>query len=187
MRSTFDLSGRPICFDCNLSLKRKNVVLPEIVGDDPKIAFWGMGPGTQEDKHGRPFVGPAGELLRASLKQLGIHNYQLLNSVLCLLPGNIEPNAYQAQTCSPHVRSFIAPTVEIIVLLGRVALRSAQGKFTLDLSINKNRGKLIMSQLLNIPCIATYHPSYILRQNLSAHDFHIFLEDIKRAQLYIEA
>lgn len=184
--STFTITPKPLCFDCDLAITRQNVVLPEIVGESPRIAFWGMGPGEQEDKQGRPFVGPAGDLLRTSLKTLKIKNYQLINSVLCVLPGNREPKPYQARACAPHVKSLLAPTVEMVVLLGRVALRCAQGRFGDELSISRSRGKLIISQYLNLPCVATYHPSYLRRQNLNPYDFHNFLNDIKRAVIWMD-
>lgn len=52
-------------------------------GNERPIMFVGEGPGREEEKKGQPFIGRSGQLLRGTLKQAGITNVYITNTVCC--------------------------------------------------------------------------------------------------------
>ena len=144
-----------------------------------RLMLVGEQPGDQEDKQGRPFVGPAGRILAQALDEAGIARGDafVTNAVKHFKwePRgkrrlHKRPNAYEIERCHWWLdieRMLVKP--EIVVALGATALRSVSGK---PLAINKVRGRL-MPLTDGGQMLATIHPSYILR---------IREEDDKRAQ-----
>jgi DNA polymerase len=133
------------------------------------IMLVGEQPGDQEDKQGRPFVGPAGGVLAKALQDAGIARGEafVTNAVkhFKFEPRgkrrlHKRPNAHEIERCHwwlEFERRIVKPA--IVVALGATALRSVSGK---PLAINKVRGRI-----LPLPdggrMLATVHPSYILR------------------------
>ena len=121
----------------------------------------GEGPGAEEDREGRPFVGPAGQLLTKMLQaiQLDRREVFITNRVKCRPPGNRKPEPEELSACFPYLKEqirLIKPL--ILVALGTFA---AQGLTGLDRSISALRGKSYFFQ--DILCIPTYHPAFLLR------------------------
>ncbi len=112
------------CTRCPLHRSRANAVPGEGSLDAP-IIFIGEAPGANEDRLGRPFVGPAGELLETLLERIGLtrEDVYITNVVKCRPPGNRDPLPEEIEAC----KSFLARQVrlvapDVIVTLGRFAM-----------------------------------------------------------------
>jgi len=133
------------------------------------VMLVGEQPGDQEDRAGRPFVGPAGKLLDRALEEAGIDRKAtyVTNAVKHFKwePRgkrriHAKPSWSEVAACRPWLEAELAvvkPTV--LVLLGAVAAQGLLGK---QFRVTKQRGELVDSPLA--PYVtATIHPSAILR------------------------
>jgi uracil-DNA glycosylase len=156
------------CRRCELGEKATQGV----VGEGPPAAplmLVGEQPGHEEDLRGRPFVGPAGQLLRAVLVEAGIPESRvyLTNAVKHFrfeLRGKRRlhktPLQRHIAACHDWLESEIASRQpKVIVTLGATALRAVLGRAT---SISAARRCELVRQG-GTRVIATYHPSAILR------------------------
>ncbi|HYE08367.1 MAG TPA: uracil-DNA glycosylase [Planctomycetota bacterium] len=128
----------------------------------PEILFVGEGPGAEEDAQGRPFVGPAGQLLTKMIEAMGLAraDVHIANVVKCRPPGNRTPEPDEVRACMPFLRAQIATLKpKVICALGNTPLRALMGDDALG--ITRQRGKRLSYQ--GIPLIPTFHPSYLLR------------------------
>jgi uracil-DNA glycosylase len=121
----------------------------------------GEGPGAEEDREGRPFVGPAGQLLTKMLQAVHLDRQEVFitNRVKCRPPGNRKPEPEELRACFPYLKEqirLINPLM--LVALGAFA---AQGLTGLERSISALRGKTYFFQ--DILCIPSYHPAFLLR------------------------
>ncbi len=112
------------CQDCALHRARTNAV-PGEGAHNASLMFIGEGPGFNEDRQGRPFVGAAGQYLDELLHSIGLNREDVFitNMVKCRPPNNRDPFPGEINACSRHLDAQIAaikPTV--IVPLGRHAL-----------------------------------------------------------------
>ena len=133
-----DLVGQ--CTDCGLHSSRLNVVPGE--GDpNAEIMFIGEGPGKNEDRQGRPFVGAAGSLLDEMLEAIGLNRGSVFiaNMVKCRPPSNRDPQPDEIMACSKYLdRQIVVIDPLVIVTLGRVSL----SKFFPGEGISKVRGSI---------------------------------------------
>src|SRR5687768_10772751 len=145
-----------------------------VFGEGPRqadVMFVGEQPGDQEDKAGRPFVGPAGKLLDRALEQAGIdrESVYVTNAVKHFKWERGErstrrihkkPNDAEIRACRPWLDSEIGLVrPRVIVTLGATASQALLGK---QFRVTKDRGKPIPSPLAEA-IFATVHPSSILR------------------------
>lgn len=133
------------------------------------IMLVGEQPGDQEDKQGKPFVGPAGGVLAKALEDAGIDRDAVFvtNAVKHFKFEqrgkrrlHKRPNTYEIDRCHwwlDFERALVKP--DIVVALGGTAVRSVLGR---PMSINKIRGRVLTLQDGG-RMLATIHPSYILR------------------------
>jgi len=149
------------CVKCpELVASRKNTVFGE--GDpSAKVMFIGEGPGEQEDKEARPFVGRAGKLLNNIIKACGWNrdDVYIANIVKCRPPGNRVPTDAEADNCSGFLKlqiKVIQP--KVIVCLGATATQYLLG---VDTPISRLRGT--WQKYNGIPVMPTFHPAYLLR------------------------
>ena len=148
------------CQACPLARTRTHVV-PGEGNLHADLMLIGEGPGEQEDRTGRPFVGPAGQLLDRMLAAIGLtreHVY-ICNIVKCRPPHNRVPEAEEAAACIGFLRqqtALVQP--RIILLLGSTAARTILGE---DLRITRDRGVWHLKK--GIWVMPTYHPSALLR------------------------
>lgn len=141
-----------------------------VLGEGPEgalVAFVGEQPGDQEDREGRPFVGPAGQLLNQALAQVGIDrsNVYVTNAVKRFkFEQRGKRRIHQKPTAGEvrHYRwqlmkelSFVRP--HIVVSLGATAAFALMGK---AVSVTQARGQ---AQFGDFPGYVTVHPSYLLR------------------------
>ena len=162
---------------------------------DASIMFVGEQPGDQEDLAGRPFVGPAGQLLDKALEAAGIDRstVYVTNAVkhFKFVPRgkrriHNKPDAGEIEACRwwiGHERELIRPPVT--VALGATAAQSLFGK---AMAIGKNRGAP-----LELPdgseCWITVHPSFLLRipeEERKRAEKKLFLRDLKRIKARAE-
>lgn len=130
-------------------------------GESPDMAFLGEGPGENEDRQGKPFVGRAGELLDKMIEAMSYSREQIYicNVVGCRPPSNRRPEPEEIDAC----RSFFTEQLRIvrpriIVCLGATA---AQSLLKTSKKISELRGRWFEWE--GIPVRATYHPAYLLR------------------------
>lgn len=149
------------CSACPLAARRTSVVFGEGVLESI-IMFVGEGPGEQEDRQGRPFVGPAGQLLDKMLAAIGLsreENAMICNIVKCRPPGNRTPTVEEGEQCLPFLRAqvdIVRPRV--IVCLGATAVRHIIGP---EARITRVRGQ--WTERKGFWITATYHPAALLR------------------------
>lgn len=148
------------CERCRLSEKRRKVVFGE--GDpDAMVMFIGEGPGAEEDRTGRPFVGQAGQLLDRMILAMGFNRSEtyIANVVKCRPPGNRDPKDDEIAACSGFLdRQIELIRPDVIVALGRFAANRLTGT---NKPLGALRGR--WSHYKGVPLLATYHPAYLLR------------------------
>lgn len=149
------------CKRCKLCQKRNRVVPGEGVLH-PEVLVIGEGPGEEEDKYGRPFVGPAGILLDKMLSAINLDrkkNCFIANIVKCRPPENRNPSAEEAEACSSFLEAqILCLKPKMILALGSVALKNL---LQTENGITKMHGTFF--DYNGIPFMATYHPSALLR------------------------
>jgi len=153
-------AGASDCTLCRLSEKRQTVVFGE---GDPKAAvmFIGEGPGAEEDRTGRPFVGQAGKLLDRMIFAMGFEREEvyIANVVKCRPPGNRDPKDDEVAACADFLdRQIDLIDPEVIVALGKPASRRLTGT-------NKPMGALRgrWSSYRGTSLMPVFHPAYLLR------------------------
>ena len=148
------------CSRCALSMNRKRTV-PGEGAINPPVLLVGEGPGEEEDRTGRPFVGRAGQYLDTWLAPIGLERSTcfVANCVKCRPPQNREPRPEETAACAPFLeRQIEALRPRTILCLGRIA---AQRILESSASLSGLRGKVHSKQ--GIPVVVTYHPSAVLR------------------------
>jgi DNA polymerase len=164
-----------------------------VFGEGPQAAqvmLVGEQPGDKEDLAGKPFVGPAGQMLDRALEEAGIDRKKVYvtNAVkhFKFVPrGKIrlhqKPNTSEIRACRPwyeHELAAIKP--DLVVAMGATAAQCVFGKIT---PINKNRGRPIDLDD-GIRALVTVHPSYLLRlpdADAKAREYQRFVDDLKIA------
>jgi uracil-DNA glycosylase family 4 len=169
------------CTRCALHRERRQTVSGE-GAIDPLVMVVGEGPGGEEDRSGRPFVGRAGQYLDRWLAAIGLDrksNCFIGNIVKCRPPGNRDPLPEETAACLPYLKrqiDILKPRA--ILTVGRIATQILCDRSD---GIGKLRGKDL--ECLGIPVVATYHPSAVLRNtDLRAAVW----EDLKRLRSLLD-
>ena len=158
------------CQICSLSETRNQVVFGEGRGTSG-LMFVGEGPGADEDRTGRPFVGRAGELLTKMIQAMGLSREEvyIANTVKCRPPGNRVPSPEERNACFPFLEAQIRLLKpKYMILLGQTAtqviLKQSEG-------ITRIRGRCFeMPEYPGIKMMPTYHPAYLLRNPSAKKD-----------------
>jgi DNA polymerase len=164
-----------------------------VFGEGPARAeavLVGEQPGDKEDLSGKPFVGPAGQMLDRALEDAGIERKKVYvtNAVkhFKFVPrGKIrlhqKPTTGEIKACRQwYERELAAIKPALVVAMGATAAQSVFGKIT---PINRNRGRLIELDD-GIKALVTVHPSYLLRlpdAQSRTREYERFVEDLKIA------
>jgi uracil-DNA glycosylase family protein len=173
------------CQGCDLWRNATQTVFGE-GSEDAELMFVGEQPGDQEDKEGRPFVGPAGRMLDRALDEVGIDRslVYVTNAVKHFKwqPRgkrriHQKPNWAELAACRPWLDvelEVVRPRV--LVLLGATAAQALLGR---QFRVTKQRGELIESQLAEY-VTATIHPSAILRAEDRDAEYAGFVADLQK-------
>ena len=167
------------CQKCGLAETRTNVVFGE-GARDAEVMFIGEGPGEQEDRTGRPFVGRAGQLLDDMLAMIDLKREKVFigNMVKCRPPQNRDPLNIEQVACIGYLRNQVALLKpKIIVCLGRIA---AMKLIKEDFKITREHGQWI--EKAGVWMMAMYHPSALLRDPRKRPES---FEDLKSLQAKI--
>ena len=148
------------CKRCKLNLTRRHIVFGE-GSEKAQLVFIGEGPGEDEDRQGRPFVGKAGQLLTRIINAIGLSREEvyITNIIKCRPPHNRNPQQDEIATCEPFLNKqleIIRP--KIICALGTYA---AQTLLKTDEKISQMRGRFFVYR--GIKVMPTYHPAFLLR------------------------
>ena len=184
------------CRNCPL-WKHATQAVPGEGPTSARLMLVGEQPGDQEDLAGRPFVGPAGQLLDRALAAAGIERSEVYatNAVKHFkyeLRGkrrlHKKPAELEIAACHAWYESEVA-TVQpaLIVAMGATAVRAVLGR---ALPILANRGTLLAPEsglAASTRVLVTVHPSYLLRVLPETRDaeYGKFVEDLKIAAKYI--
>jgi uracil-DNA glycosylase family protein len=189
------------CHGCDLYRNATQAVFGEVEGGAkskrPKVAIMMIGeqPGNQEDREGRPFVGPAGKLLDKCLKEVEIDRRKVYvtNTVKHFkweprgkLRIHKKPSMKEIHACRPWLEAELeAVQPELIVCLGAVAAQSLLGS---GFKITQLHGEIQRADGLP-PIIATLHPSAILRARTDEdrnRDTKLLLDDLRQAGTFLK-
>jgi DNA polymerase len=165
-----------------------------VFGEGPssaRILLVGEQPGDEEDRQGRPFVGPAGRLLDRALLEAGIDrdDAYVTNAVKHFRwEGqrgkkriHRKPGLAHVRACEPWLRAELRVVrPEVVVLMGATAARSLLGP---AFRVTEHRGRFVETELEAI-VTATVHPSSILRARddvLRRSETEAFVRDLRVA------
>lgn len=151
--------------NCDLKKNATNLVFSD---GNPfaKIMIVGEGPGANEDKEGKPFVGRAGKLLDKMLAAIKLNrkNVYISNVVNFRPPMNRRPTDEEIKKYLPFLNKHIELiNPKILLLLGATALNALIGN---EVVISKARGKWTNKKFgeSTIQIIASFHPAFLMRQ-----------------------
>jgi uracil-DNA glycosylase family protein len=162
-----------------------------VFGEGPeqaKLMLVGETPGDQEDRQGRPFVGPAGRLLDRCLAEIGIDRAKAyVTNVVKHFKWtprgkrriHAKPSALEIRACKPWVEAEIAAVKpKVLVCLGSTA---AQALIGAEFRVSRERGAFVQSPLAPY-VLATVHPSALLRASPESRDAEIehFVADLRK-------
>jgi DNA polymerase len=153
------------------------------------IVLVGEQPGDQEDRQGRPFVGPAGRVLWSCVDAAGIERelVYVTNAVKHFKHDqrgkrriHKKPNTAEIEACHPWLDAELRAldAMAVVVALGATAARALFGR---TLPIAASRSQTL--SLGGIPAVVTYHPSAALRADDAAEEIRSALvADLRRAK-----
>ena len=151
--------------NCDLKKNATNLVFSD---GNPfaKIMIVGEGPGANEDKEGKPFVGRAGKLLDKMLTAIKLNrkNVYISNVVNFRPPMNRRPTDEEIKKYLPFLNKHIELiNPKILLLLGATALNALIGN---EVVISKARGKWTNKKFgeSTVQIIASFHPAFLMRQ-----------------------
>jgi DNA polymerase len=155
---------------------------------DAEIVLLGEQPGDQEDRVGRPFVGPAGQLLDRALVEAGIARER------CYVTNVVKhfkweprgkrrlhktPSARDVAACRPWMEAELAQLqAKVLICLGSTAARAVLGP---EVRVTRDRGRIVPSTL-HAHTLVTVHPSSLLRapdEETRRVEYARFVADLK--------
>jgi DNA polymerase len=162
-------------------------------GAHADVVFVGEQPGDREDLEGRPFVGPAGQLLDRALEEVEIDRSQVyVTNVVKHFKWKPQgtrrihqkPNWREIAACRPWLDAEVAVLKpRVLVCLGATAAQALLGR---DFRVSRQRGELVDSPLAP-KAIATVHPSSILRAEDRELEYQEFVRDLLKVAALIKS
>ena len=159
--------------DCPLAATATNLVFSD-GNPEAGIVLVGEAPGAEEDMTGRPFAGPAGDLLDKMLGSIGLDRTRVL--LTCLIPwrppGNRPVTDTEVLICLPFLLRHLALTrPKIIVALGQLPARALTGR---DETIRRLRGRWHETSIdelkIKVPTLSMLNPRSLLGTPLSKRE-----------------
>ena len=183
------------CRGCDLWLDATQTVFGEGAAH-AAVMFVGEQPGDQEDRVGRPFVGPAGRLFDEALEAAGIDravvyvtnavkHFKFARQELVKRRLHKKPNAAQVRACTPWLREEIRLVQpRLVVALGSTAAQALLGN---AFRVTQHRGEVVPSDWAG-PVLATVHPSSVLRapDEYRADARREFFDDLGQVAKYLK-
>ncbi|WP_307176823.1 UdgX family uracil-DNA binding protein [Streptomyces africanus] len=159
---------------------------------DARVMLVGEQPGDQEDRQGKPFVGPAGRLLDRALEEAGIDPSEayVTNAVKHFKFTQAEPrkrrihkapSLREMTACGPWLAAELAVVEpELIVVLGATAGKALLGS---SFRVTQVRGTVLQEEIHGRPerLVPTVHPSSVLRADDREAAYRGLLSDLKVA------
>jgi uracil-DNA glycosylase len=158
------------CKACPLHLLGTQTVFGE-GSRHARVVLVGEQPGDQEDKAGKPFVGPAGRVLDKALAAAGIDRDE------CYVTNIVKhfkweprgkrrihkkPNTLEIAACKPWFEAEVKVLrPEVVVCLGATAAQALLGN---KFKVTQQRGEVLTNTGIAPVVVATVHPSAVLRQ-----------------------
>ena len=183
------------CTACPLYKNATQTVFGE-GSPEADVVFVGEQPGDSEDREGRPFVGPAGQLLDRALEEAGIARGKvyLTNSVKHFKwePRGKRrlhqtPNTRDIAACKPWLAAeLLLLKPRVLVALGRTATKALLGP---SARVLRDRGQILASEFCP-QTVITVHPSSLLRapdEAARAEAYQLFLRDLRFIASLIDA
>lgn len=176
------------CTTCAIAGRRTNVVFGEGNPQSPLVLV-GEGPGEEEDRTGRPFVGRAGKMLDQALADNGLsrQDVYICNTLKCRAcewtgdrARNRPPTPEEVLNCRQWLVPQLAALAPRAILC--VGAPSAKNLIKPDFRITLERGKYFPCEFAKV-AIATLHPAYVMRQQSATNDggYSLIVSDIGRA------
>jgi uracil-DNA glycosylase family protein len=182
------------CRACPLYKDTTQTVFGE--GASHGLMLVGEQPGDEEDRQGRPFVGPAGRLLQQLLTQAGLQRNEIYLTNAVKHFSHVQqgsrrlhqkPKSFEVAACKPWLLGEITRAEpRVILALGATAAAALFGR---TVSVTRDRGKRVPSPLAPI-CLVSFHPSAALRAPTSedrARTRAALLEDLVAAKGHLGA
>ncbi len=153
------------CTRCRLH-EGRTMAVPGEGHPSTEVVLVGEGPGMNEDRQGRPFVGRAGDLLVQLLASIGWRREDVFitNIVKCRPPENRDPEPDEVAACAPYLRRQLeALDPALVVTLGRHSM----GRFMPGTTISRAHGSVAPADpgtgARDALVFAMYHPAAALR------------------------
>jgi len=174
------------CAACDLHKTGTQTVFGE-GSEGAEAMFVGEQPGDQEDKAGKPFVGPAGQLFDRALEDAGIDRQavyvtNVVKHFKWVARGkrriHQKPNAAEVAACRPWLEAELAVVKpRVLVCLGATAAQALLGR---EFRVTRERGRQVESDLAE-NVLATVHPSSILRADPAdrEREYDAFVNDLR--------
>jgi uracil-DNA glycosylase len=175
------------CRGCDLYRDATQTVFGE-GPPDARIVMVGEQPGDREDLAGRPFVGPAGDVLDRAIEEAGlirdeIYFTNVVKHFKHVLRGkrriHRKPDLEEIRACGPWLEAELTRIgPEVLVLLGASAAQALLGR---SFRVTQQRGTFVESPLAPL-VTATVHPSSILRSRTDQERrtaFEAFTKDLR--------
>lgn len=183
-----------VCQKCDIAKYTRN----KVFGDGnvkSKVVLVGEAPGMDEDKAGHPFIGNAGQILRACLLAAGLKPEQLFicNILKCHPPkaldpptGNRKPSKQETERCLPFLKrqlEIIEP--RLIVALGSTAANGILGDTVKGQPMASLKGKMRRnSDFYPAPVAIHYHPQYLGYRSYDEDLEKEYIEFFKKVALW---
>jgi len=169
---------------CALRLTAMNLVFGE-GNPGSGLMLVGEAPGEEEDRQGRPFVGPGGRLLDRMLAAIGLarSSVYLTNLLPWRPPGNRSPTAGEMALCLPFARRHIELVCpKVLILLGGGPAKALLERGEPAARLRGRWFEMPFSGLgASIPTLVTYHPEFLLRSPSHKRDAWLDLLLAKKA------
>jgi DNA polymerase len=180
------------CTACDLYKRSTQTVFGEGAAH-ALLMLIGEQPGDQEDRRGRPFVGPAGRLLdealaAARISRADIYVTNAVKHFKWIPHGkrriHEKPSGRERQACYPWLEAEIEiVSPRVLVCLGATAAHSLLGS---GFRLTRHRGELLASRW-GAKILATVHPSSLLRiadRDERQAAYRAFVEDLVQANAF---
>ena len=174
------------CAACDLHKTGTQTVFGE-GSEGAEAMFVGEQPGDQEDKAGKPFVGPAGQLFDQALEEAdidrrGVYVTNVVKHFKWVARGkrriHQKPNAAEVAACRPWLEAELEVVKpRVLVCLGATAAQALLGR---EFRVTRERGRQVESDLAE-NVLATVHPSSILRADPAdrEREYDAFVNDLR--------